>query len=315
MILTFSDDLSTLEISAQGKELSNIMGYDRQKKGGWCDAHTVSVVAFVDPVLVTDAYKIGELGTYDPVLRDTVFALYGTGRRTTVYDGTSIVFEQSKYPGVWGPSIDTLLFMRALKQHGLEDIRCMAEIGCGPGSIIKYCLEHAPGIEQAYALDIDPMAIRATKDLIQDPRLVAKNLNGMDFLLELNNTLPDRKQKYDLVVCNPPYIPRPNSVDNNPYEGVSLLVDLIENTPEYLTKKGMLLTNISSLSKHIADDAIERIGVSAETIDELTVPLKVFNVLNNKEWLDYLLDHGLEKRRHDGYDYWHTIRITKINSN
>lgn len=33
--------------------------------------------------------------------------------------------------------------------------------------------------------------------------------SGIDYL---------KDRKFDLLVCNPPYIPRPKSIDDNPYE-------------------------------------------------------------------------------------------------
>ena len=45
---------------------------------------------------------------------------------------------------------------------------------------------------------------------------------------------------------------------------------------------------------------------------EMEVPLKVYNVLNNKEWMDYLLERGLKKEHRDGYDYWQTIKIVEM---
>ena len=44
----------------------------------------------------------------------------------------------------------------------------------------------------------------------------------------------------------------------------------------------------------------------------MTVPLKVFNVLNNKEWLEFLLERGLHKEYKNGYEYWHSITTYEI---
>jgi len=42
-------------------------------------------------------------------------------------------------------------------------------------------------------------------------------------------------QKFDIIASNPPYIPRPTSIDDNPYEGLSLPIYLIQNIDKILT--------------------------------------------------------------------------------
>ena len=39
----------------------------------------------------------------------------------------------------------------------------------------------------------------------------------------------------------------------------------------------------------------------------------IYNVLNNKEWLDHLLNNNYLKEEHkQGYDYWQKIEVTKL---
>jgi hypothetical protein len=45
----------------------------------------------------------------------------------------------------------------------------------------------------------------------------------------------------------------------------------------------------------------------------MEVPMKVFNVLNNKEWLDYLINEKwLKKEMRDGHEYRQTLYIYEI---
>lgn len=44
------------------------------------------------------------------------------------YDDVTMDFEQGKYPGVRSPSIDTLLFCRALKSLDFDNVHSVAEI-------------------------------------------------------------------------------------------------------------------------------------------------------------------------------------------
>jgi release factor glutamine methyltransferase len=307
MILRFSKDLATLDVYASGIELSQYLGRDRDAQGRRAQhpgSARIHIATFHHPVLVTDNHRIAALGDTDTTLRDTLFALYGASEKTIEYDGLSLSWVQGAHPTVWGPSIDTLLFCRALGKLDFSGAQAAAEIGSGSGFLSAYLLRNTPALHRATLVDFNPEAIASSREWIGDPRARFHAGDGIGFL---------ESGQYDLVLCNPPYIPRPGSIDNNPYEGVGLLVHLIEHAREYLTPHGVLVTNISSLCRRIADSAIANAGVSARAIDTLEVPLKVYNVLNNEEWMDYLVkEKGLHATRHDGYDYWHTIAITEI---
>ena len=88
---------------------------------------------------------------------------------------------------------------------------------------------------------------------------------------------------------------------------------MIEKADAYLNPGGSLILNLSSLCRSIADEAIERAGLQAEVIDKMTVPLKVYNVLNNPIWLNYLVEEkGMAPNRRQGYDYWHDLEIVRL---
>lgn len=308
MILSFDRALTRMEIWANGAELATIMGMDRDEQGRRVHdypRHRAVKVAEIDsPVLVTDVHRVAELGAEDPVLRDTVMALYGTKSRITRYDGTELDFVQARFPGVWGPSIDTLLFCRAMAKMDLSGVRDVIEIGAGSGFITKWLLEHHEGIERAELVDMMSGAIEVCGEVIGDPRARFHVGDGLAFLAQ---------SRADLVWSNPPYIPRPRSIDDNPYEGVSLLVEMILRARDYLTEGGALLLNLSSLCRDIADRAVAQAGLELEVIDRMEVPLKVYNVLNNEEWLNFLVEEkGMTPSRRAGYDYWHTIEVVAL---
>ncbi len=307
MIQRFSEDLSKLEIYANGVELAQVMGLDRDEHGNrvhtWPNEKRVHVVDFENPVLVTDNYKIGQL---EPVLRDTVFALCGSPVKTTEYGNTRLEFDQKKYIGVWGPSIDTLLFCKAVGNSELRNTKRAIELGFGSGFISKFILNEAPDLELMTLVDFNGYAKLCAEKNINDKRARIVVGNGVDSIKE---------KKYDLMVCNPPYIPRPKSIDDNSYEGIGLLHYLITNASKHLNPDGRLIVNISSLCERIIRKAIDESNVSVRELDKMEVPLKVYNVLNNGEWMDYLLQKGLIKNNRDGYDYWQTIRIMEITKN
>jgi hypothetical protein len=54
-------------------------------------------------------------------------------------------------------------------------------------------------------------------------------------------------------------------------------------------------------------------GIIVKTLDTMEVPLKVFNVLNNTERMDYLIkEKGLKKELRDGHEYRQTLNMYEI---
>lgn len=146
--------------------------------------------------------------------------------------------------------------------------------------------------------DINPNAQKYFVDTNQDPRA--------EFVLgDAKRYLWDKD--FDLIVCNPPYIPRPTTIEDNPYEGLELLMHLIN------TFTNQLIINVSSLADDVVNPILASSSVNIELLDQMEVPLKVGNVLNNKEWLDYLIkEKGLKEEYRDGHLYWQKLRILKL---
>ncbi len=289
MLTKFSPDLKKQEIYAVGDDQTAIMG--KREVGADILVHT-----FVDPVLVTDNFRIGQL---NPNLRDTIFSLYSRWPRTVEYDEVAVTWDNNVHHGVWGPSIDTLVIAKALKKifSQKNKIYSAIEIGCGSGFLSKFILAKNSELETMVINDINPLAIQCARDNIVDSRAELRVGRGQELLAS---------RKYDLIVCNPPYIPRPDSIENNPYEGISLLWHLVHDGAKYLNPGGSMVIGLSNLADKIIFSTEPEL--TFKTVEKMDVPLKVNNVQNNAEWLEYLQDRNLTKNNHNGYEFWHRIK-------
>lgn len=299
MIIKISQDLKTQEYWANGVELASIMGQDRQNGQRvltYPDDKKVLVHKFEQPALMTDNYRIGQLA---PGLRDTLFSLCASRPRLVEYDGVSTFWDDS-HVSVWCPSIDTILYAKALGKLAApgEKLKSAVEIGCGSGFLSKYVLAKFSGIESILVNDINQYAVKCAMDNIKDERASFYVGDGLAKI---------KRQKFDLLICNAPYVPRPASIDDNPYEGIGLLNHLLHKGQDYLNPGGLLVANVSSLSKKIV--LKDEPKMSMTVMEKMTVPLKVNNIINNIAWLNYLIKNGLERDYHDGYEYWQEVSI------
>ncbi|MEK6964433.1 MAG: class I SAM-dependent methyltransferase [Nanoarchaeota archaeon] len=302
MIIRFNKDLSKEEVWANGVELASIMGHDRSKGQRiitYLEDKKVPVHQFKNPVLVTDNHRIARLS---PSLRDTLFSLFSRSKRIVEYNGIS-TYSDDSHVNVWSPSIDTLLFAKALRGVLKKGpFASGVEIGCGSGFLSKYVLMKHNKLKSFLVIDLNPYAIKCAMDNIKDSRAVFYTGDGWKKI---------QNQRFDLMICNPPYVPRPKSIDDNPYEGVGLLNHLIHEGEKYLNPKGVLVVNVSSLCQDIVFR--KKLKMKMKVLAKMTVPLKVNNILNNKAWLNYLLKkRHLKKQHKDGYDYWHTISVIQL---
>lgn len=300
MKLKFNKDLSKQEIYATGPELAETMWHDRDSEGNriYDFPHTKEqfITTLDNPVLMTDDYKLFHIKDYIP--RQTVQLLLRKPMIIVEYDGLQMQFEQWKYPWVWSPNIDTLLMCKAMKDLNFDHIKTAIEVGSWPWFTAKYIAHKAPNLEHLVMNDINPNARKYFSDTNTDPRA--------EFVLWDAKWYLDDHQ-FDLIVCNPPYIPRPKAIEDNPYEWLELLIYLINN----FTKEAIL--NVSSLGEDVINPILESCWANIELLDEMEVPLKVWNVLNNKEWLEYLIkEKWLKDEYHDGHQYRQKLKIVKL---
>ena len=307
MKFKFDRELNTQEIYATGPELSETMGHDRDDNGNriYEYPHTKEelVAVLEDPVLMTDDWKLFNIQNY--IARQTVQLLLRKPMTIVEYDGLRMEFEQGKYHGVRSPNIDTLLFCRGIKDLDYSDVNSLIEVWSGPGFIAKYIWSKWKNIKQIVMSDINQNAKKYFDDTNVDPRA--------EFVLGDARKYLEWKH-FDLIVCNPPYIPRPRAIEDNPYEWLELLIYLIKNfnkTSDWCQTS--LIINVSNLADDVINPILESCGAKIELLDEMEVPLKVGNVLNNKEWMDYLINKKwLKKDNHDGHKYWQKLKIIKL---
>ncbi|MDP3947801.1 MAG: class I SAM-dependent methyltransferase [bacterium] len=313
MKLVLDKKLKALSVYAVGDEVEKVTG-------GNPGAREFLVHTFKNPRLLTDNAAIAKLPS---VLRDAVVKTYEFPERVTEYDGVSVFWSEAEYPGVWAPSIDTMLFARALRKalagtRRLKSARSLLEIGCGSGFLAKYVLAKkrvlGKPLEFAHLMDINRDAIKCALDNLDGVR------RGTDVFYSHNRIgAPLRMdRRYDLVICNPPYIPRPAAGRGNPYEGLFLYHEIFDKAEAMLQPDARLYICFSSLSED-AMLALFKKKFRVRILDSLKVPLKippVFSGLSAEScrWVKYLERCGtvmIDTSERSGYRYWETIRIAE----
>jgi len=310
MYQSFSKNLDEHKIYLQWTEVATMWGKDRDSKGNkiydYPDTTKEHVATLHDPVLVSDFPKaVKEISDY--ASQQVAIALIGKLNKTTEYNWTELSFNQEEYKTLRWPNIDTLLFCQWLNQLDIQNMTKWCEVWSWSGFISKYMIDQAPKLERRDMFDINPEAENFFNKNYRTDKYNKARMHIGDARENMEG------KTYDIIACNPPYIPREQSVEDNAYEWLELLIHLIKERKQLLNPNGKLVVNISSLSLNLLYPLFKEEGIKVQTLAYKKVPLKVYNVLKNPERLKYLKDnHNLEESMEDWHKYRQTISIVSI---
>ncbi|HSD85559.1 MAG TPA: CHAT domain-containing protein [Anaerolineae bacterium] len=230
--------------------------------------------------------------------------------------GLSILWRKGRE--LWAPSIDVIYFLRSLDRAGVftADHPSALDLGCGTGIIGCFLAAQNPTIRRLYFADwlTTPLvysAVNLARNLADRPLRAA-------FCLGLNTswTTPDRlDERFDLLVCNPPYLPILPGFEKlklaSTVAGTDLLEHIISNAPQLAEK---VYVCFSATAQPEAFAAAEKAGRELVPIAEpLDVPFRVPQVLQEAEYLEALLKtKRIDVRDHSFYPLWHTLTAYRV---
>ena len=286
---------------------------------------------------------------------------YNIDNRLTIYNGVKLLFNQKKYNKIFGPNIDTILFCSTIDKFlKKQKFKSFLEIGIGSGYISKYIAVKDNNMKGTL-IDIEPQSINFAKNKLGLPNTLPNkwhNIKDKNFDIYKQNNYELIKGDalkliylminnlwnniYDLVICNPPYIPKqiekkeidPNDkeIAKNFFEGTYLMRYILKNL-HYITSKSMImiLSSTSFQVPHVKDELNNLIkkGWYIKILLKRKIPLKVYNdkgeyIHDDKKWTEFLLNNktiviGTEKFKQGAILYnskplplYHIIYIVEI---
>ena len=133
-------------------------------------------------------------------------------------------------------------YLKTLDKKQKNNLKVL-DMGSGLGIQAKACIKEGIKKQNILAVDIDTEVISNLKKL----KIPSKHSN-------LFNNI-NKKQKYDLIIFNPPYLPEDKQgYDNLPdttagKKGNEIILLFLKQAKHYLTKQGKILLLFSNLSK------------------------------------------------------------------
>lgn len=248
---------------------------------------------------------------------------------------------------VFGPSIDTILLNDFLFTERYVPQRVAAndahyaefptqsatdlsketgtsflEVGCGNGLLTATYARNEAKVRSFAALDMDARAIAATHENSYKQRLLKRGAIGDRGIFLVARYECDHVPKpFDLVVCNPPYVPLGPKVfpGSHPLSGATvgtrLLEQVIGDASTLLKPAGTLVIVASTLAEPEILASVPD-GFEASRAVALDVPFRVESVLSSRdlehsEWHDWLVQERGLRQLADELDvrYEHTVAV------
>ncbi|MEU3823661.1 HemK2/MTQ2 family protein methyltransferase [Streptomyces sp. NPDC030392] len=199
-------------------------------------------------------------------------------------------------PGVYAPQSDTFLLKEAIEREKLPPGAEVLDVGTGSGAL---ALAAARRGARVTAVDRSWRAVLTT-------RLHAALAGQRVRVLHGDLLEPAAGRRFDLIVCNPPYVPSPRqrpprrgaavAWDAGP-DGRAVLDRICDGAPALLRPSGALLLVQSALSGVAPTlGRLERAGLTATVVRRSVVPFGP--VLRERSgWLEQqgLIEPGQEK--------------------
>jgi tRNA1(Val) A37 N6-methylase TrmN6 len=236
-----------------------------------------------------------------------------------VYQRGCIIHVHRQREDVFGPTIDTVILGELLAEL-LDDLdfeRKLSALEVGPGSgLLSTILATSEHVVDLTAVDLNGSAVACT---LKNLQINDATLDARHQLVRVRAERFDAKQfvaPFDLIVCNPPYIPgEPSSSSPSMKEygravgGLDLCIEILRSLPNLLTPDGVLLLMASSLSDGEVVSCIpsEFEAVKALGSGSRRVPLDVDIVWHNPAWRAQLLSEQRIEEDTSGV-LWHYLR-------
>ncbi|MGI9157864.1 MAG: putative protein N(5)-glutamine methyltransferase [Marmoricola sp.] len=177
-------------------------------------------------------------------------------------------------PGVFVPRQRTALLVRqAETEAAAHEHPVVVDLCCGCGAMAVVLAERLPGVE-VHAADLDPVAVA-------NARRNLEHRGGQVHAGDLYDALPQEIcGRVDVLVVNAPYVPTgaiammpPEARDHEPStaldggaDGLDVHRRVAQGAPEWLSRGGMLLVEVSTRQAPVAAELLKGYGLEPRIV-------------------------------------------------
>lgn len=174
---------------------------------------------------------------------------------------------------VYQPAEDSFLMESVVRKYSKG--KSVIDMCTGTGILAKTALES--GAKSVTAVDINKEAL----DSIKEPNI--KKIRSSLF--------QKVKGKFDLIICNPPYLPREKDEDEESRlattagdDGDEFILDFLDRVKKHMSENGVLLLLVSSLTPiERINKKLEKEGLKSKTVAKTSLFFETLEVLEIRQ--------------------------------
>jgi hypothetical protein len=231
------------------------------------------------------------------------------------FDGISVFWKRSDE--LWPPSIDSFHMIKFLsKELGSSFFKSVLDVGSGTGFLGIWFAHHKKNVDFLSLSDwlLSPLFYSSlNSNYLKQQRNVVINYY-LGLFTDWVNANQHIKRKYDVLICNPPYLPIYEGFEELLYKqtvaGTDLLKHIIEIGPIMADKVYIAFSDIALEDAH---DAAQRFKCELKELGSCEVPFRVVHAFDNRKYFDKLMKaNAIKIKDKSQHPYWHTVRTYQV---
>jgi len=251
-------------------------------------------------------------------LGESVTRAFNAGLVRITYDGVSVFWRQKK--DLWPPSVDAFHMVRHLAddEYATVPARTVCDLGCGTGFLgLWACDKNASHKHVTFADWLLSPLLFTHVNFSRFPKMSAFTPHYMLGLHDnwVNDTRGRSPRPFDVVLCNPPYLPVIPGFESLLYDSTVAGTDLLEYVLEHAGTLGRTVyVNFSSVAEKEVNAVLRRTGHSLRRVGEAEiVPFRVSHAFDKRGYTQALAEDGRVMFRPDSvHPYWHSVSTYQI---
>jgi len=224
---------------------------------------------------------------------------------------------------LWPPSFDSFYFVDNITKEFMDkNIKSVLDVGSGTGFLGFEVLRNLDTVIDCATVDFtlysylfSSINFKLNEGKLRKQKGTITHRNLLGYNIYFDQYFPEIKEmEFDLLICNPPYIPIPDEfVELRRYyavAGIELLKFILKNGNRYAEN---VVVNFSDICLPEVKEFLKDSPIQIVEFGQFhEVPFRIPRIMNNSSYFNKFLFPRLKMRNDSSFPFYHIIRSYRI---